>query len=328
MNQPSIHMHNTRLFPKNLGAAAYNLTGIAARCDWVIMSDQKTGDFYVHGDLSRPPRTVFLSMRGFFSSIPYFYEEILPKIEGQFILITGSEDLTIPRQTDKRWREFRADEKEIIYRILEDERLIHWFAENRDTVLPRMSTLPVGYVFTDQQNNLVAVDTLPPVPLTERPLRALCCHRIRSGPQWDIRRQVTNLSIEKFGDLVTVVEQGISEAEFIRLFEDHAFVLCVQGGGIDPSPKAWTAIANGSIPIIASSPLDDAYSQLPVAFVDGWNEHSLSEEKLRDWIQRLAPYYEDPQLRLKSLKKLQLDYWWKKIQQTWPGNFEAKTQPV
>ncbi|HAS22668.1 MAG TPA: hypothetical protein DCR51_05905, partial [Idiomarina loihiensis] len=84
----------------------------------------------------------------------------------------------------------------------------------------------------------------------------------------------------KFSELVTIVNQEVSETKFLNLIEEHAFVLCVQGGGIDPSPKAWTAIAHGSIPIIASSPLDDAYSQLPVAFVNGWDEHSLSEKKL------------------------------------------------
>lgn len=314
-------MHNTRLFPKNLGAAAYELTGVAALCDWAIMCNSKEddfegdveGDFYVHGDLSRPPRTVFLSMRGFFSSIPYFYKEVLPKIESRFILITGSEDLTIPNQTDKRWRAFRPDEKEMIYRILADDRLVHWFAENRDTVLPKMSTLPIGYVFKGQQKNPVAIETRPRVPVSARPLRALCCHWIRPSPQWDTRRRVTKLSTERFSEFVTVVEQGVSEAEFLGLIEEHAFVLCVQGGGIDPSPKAWTAIANGSIPIIASSPLNDAYSQLPVTFVDGWDENTLSEKKLREWLHRLAPFYDNPEMRLEVLERLQLDYWWGKI---------------
>lgn len=318
MKKVSIPMHNTRLFPKNLGAAAYELTGVAGRCDWAIMSDNNTGDFYIHGDLSQPPRTVFLSMRGFFESIPYFYEDILPIIGSPFILITGSEDLTIPNQIDKRWRAFRPDEKEMINRILEDERLVHWFAENRDVVLPKMSTLPIGYVFSDQQNNPVAVEAQLRLPVTDRPLRALCSHRTRPGPQWETRRQVTKLCAESFGDLVTVVNQEVSDAEFLGLIEEHAFVLCVQGGGIDPSPKAWTAIANGSIPIITSSPLDDAYSQLPVAFVDGWDEHSLSEIKLREWIRKLAPYYDIPEMRLEVLERLQLDYWWKQIENSWP----------
>ncbi|MDO3387307.1 hypothetical protein QWI17_15810 [Gilvimarinus sp. SDUM040013] len=115
------------------------------------------------------------------------------------------------------------------------------------------------------------------------------------------------------------MDQEVGEPDFLSLIEKHAFVLCVQGGRIDPSPKAWTAIAHGAIPIIASSPLNDAYCQLPVAIVDGWDEHSLSEEKLREWRQQLAPYYDDPDLRLEVLEKFQLDYWWKQIKNTWRG---------
>ena len=32
---------STRLFPKNAGASTYRLTGLAAMCDWVILSDNK-----------------------------------------------------------------------------------------------------------------------------------------------------------------------------------------------------------------------------------------------------------------------------------------------
>ena len=53
------NMHNTRLFPKGKGAESYRLTGIAALCDWAIMTDSHQSDVSVRGDLSKPPRTVF-----------------------------------------------------------------------------------------------------------------------------------------------------------------------------------------------------------------------------------------------------------------------------
>jgi len=116
---------------------------------------------------------------------------------------------------------------------------------------------------------------------------------------------------------VTLVEHELTETEYLGLISEHAFVLCVQGGGIDPSPKAWMSIANGSIPVVASSPLDDAYRQLPVAFVERWDEYCLSHDRLQDWRARLSPYYDDVQLRLDVLEKLSLDYWWNRIMDTW-----------
>ena len=312
-SQPiEILMHNTRLFPKDVGAAAYRLTGIAARCDWVIMTDSKKGDALIRGDLTRQPRTVFLSLRSYFGAIPFFYEEVLPKIENSFVLVSGSEDITIPNQVDARWRPFNARERYLVERIANDDRVIHWFAENRDEVLPKMSTMPVGQVFEKSSHCTVALRQ-PELKVKDRPLKVLCAHRVRDGDQWEVRRNLTELCKQQFQEFSTILTDEISEAEFRQQVRQHPFVLCAQGGGLDSSPKAWFSIANGSIPIIKSSVLDDAYSQLPVVFVDEWNEDCLSLEKLHRWVEEFAPYYDDDQLWAQTLHKLSLDYWWNKI---------------
>lgn len=307
-------IHNTRLFPKSKGAAHYRLTGIAKRCDWSIMTDQMSSDVSLRGDFLKQPRTVFLSLRSIFNAIPYFYEEVLPKINDKFVLITGSEDITIPNQLDVRWRPFNSREKEIISNIIADERLIHWFAENRDEARPKMSTLPVGYVFLDESRSAYITE-FPETLVRDRALKVLCAHRIRKGPQWAVRRNLTNLCNESFQDFATVLTEEVSDLEFQKQVRQHPFVLCAQGGGLDPSPKAWFSLANGSIPIIKSSTLDDAYSQLPVVFVDDWNEDCLSVEKLHEWVEEYSRYFDDKRLRVLTLQRLSLDYWWKRITQ-------------
>jgi len=316
-------MHNTRLFPKHRGAAAYRLTGIAERCDWSIMTDLDVNDVVLHGDDSKQPRTVFLSLRSFYRAIPYFYEEILPGIENRFVFVTGSEDITVPNQLDARWRPFNTGEKELIEKIISDERLIHWFAENRDEDRPKMSTLPTGYVFINETSNTVLLDA-PDSKLKNRPLKALCAHRVREGRQWDVRRDVSELCRQHFKDFTTVLEAEISSVDFRRLVRQHAFVLCAQGGGNDPSPKAWMCIANGSIPIIRSSVLNDAYAQLPVAFVDEWDSECLNEEILQNWVEDLAPYYDNDVVRAITLKRLSLDYWWNKVMEVYEKSFQVK----
>jgi hypothetical protein len=311
----NIAMHNTRLFPKYEGADGYRLTGIAARCDWAIMTDSRKGHGLVLGDLTQQPRTVFLSLRSNFHAIPYFYKEVLPRIENRFVLITGSEDITIPNQVDARWRPFNAEERDLIIKILSDDRVIHWFAENRDEVLPKMSTMPVGYVFVDGSSNTLLIEP-PQTSIKDRPLKMLCAHRTRGGPQWETRRGLTKMCIEQLPDCSTVFADEISEVTFKQQVQAHPFVLCAQGGGLDPSPKAWFCIANGSIPIIKSSVLDDAYTQLPVARVNEWSKDSLSLEKLLGWIDEFSPFFDNQQLRTQTLHKLSLDYWWSKVIET------------
>lgn len=313
-----IHIQNTRLFPKNAGAAAYRLTGIAARCDWVILTDGGTGrlDVCHRGDLSRQPRTIFLSLRSFFDAIPYFVAEILPKIEGPFVLVTGSEDITVPNQVDVRWRRFSEKERGLAREILRDRRLIHWFAENPDALEPKMSSLPVGYVIQPGDSETLEVAPAD-TPLSERPLKMLCAHRVRDGAQWEARRRVTELCESELGDLCTVVREELPLADFKRIVRSHPLVICAQGGGLDPSPKAWFCILNGSIPIIKSSALDDAYCQLPVAFVEDWRKDLLARERLVQWRRRLAPWYEDEALRAEVVHRLSIDFWWSQVMAKW-----------
>ena len=47
--------------------------------------------------------------------------------------------------------------------------------------------------------------------------------------------------------------------QFLSFLMNTSFTACAHGGGVDPAPKAFEALAAGSIPIITSSALDAAY---------------------------------------------------------------------
>jgi len=174
------------------------------------------------------------------------------------------------------------------------------------------STMPTGMVF---KTPLFPKEIdVPKVPsLEERPLRVLCAHRVREGPQWDTRRHVTELARSDWSEWCTVVEEEVPKAKFLELVRSHAFVLCVEGGGLDPSPKAWQAILNGAIPIIRETALKDAYEELPVAFVPNWKAKSLSLRKLHEWHRYFSRLYQSPSYRKDVIRKLRMDYWWSKI---------------
>lgn len=91
----------------------------------------------------------------------------------------------------------------------------------------------------------------------------------------------------------------LGHLDFLKAAATVPFILCPHGGGIDPSPKAWESIFLGTIPIIKMSPyIFDSYSQLPVVFVDSWDEiFNVTDieltQKLTSWIDELGPYYEE-----------------------------------
>lgn len=57
--------------------------------------------------------------------------------------------MTVPRSIDPRFHPLRGfanspDGGNYFQRLVNDERIIHWFAENKDVNHPKLSTLPTG----------------------------------------------------------------------------------------------------------------------------------------------------------------------------------------
>ena len=307
-------VHSTRLFPKYGGAEAYRLSGIAARCDWVVLSDEREPRVALRRQVEgNHPRHVFLSLREPFAALAFLEEEVLPQIQGSFRLISGSEDVTLPRQLDQRWRTFHEEERQRIARLLDDPRLIAWTAENLDARFhPKLQPLPVGLTFPEGGGEQpLTIPRIPPQAC--RPLRLLCAHRLREGPQWEMRRRVSELARRELGAWSTVLEEEVPERRFLQLLRQHAFVLCVAGGGLDPSPKAWLAMLHGTIPVVRSSALDGAYEDLPVAFVPEWTAEALAPARLATLQRRLIAAIDTPEGRRRTVERLGLEHWWGRI---------------
>ncbi len=259
------------------------------------------------------PRHVYLSLRNPFPAIQEFATQVLPQITAPFVLISGSEDVTLPNQVDQRWRPFSDAEKDTIFSILHHEHLIHWFAENLDEKFgERVSGLPLGMVYPNSR-----VEDVTALPfgrkLCERHQRVLCGHRTREGPQWDIRREVTVRAETVWAAFSTVTKDEVNERDFLDLMRSHAFVLCVEGGGLDPSPKAWQCLEQGAIPIVRRTAATEPYQALPVAFVDSWEDDAISAKKLEQWRAEFSVWFDDPYYRHELRRRLSLDYWWKNV---------------
>lgn len=310
-----LNAHSTRLFPKNRGAHSYAATGIAARCDWAVMSDREPPQIHICRNVNTDsPRHIFLSLRSPFIALSAFATQILPTLADRFVLVSGSEDITIPNQCDRRWRQFDDAEHDQIRQILHHPLLNHWFVENLDEdVDSRISPLPTGMVFpVGPPANGLQVPAHQ--PLRDRQLRVFVAHRLRDGPQWEQRRHVSVLARTVWAPWCTVLDEEVPEDTFLNFVQAHAFVLCVEGGGLDPSPKAWQAILYGAIPIIRKTGTHRAYAELPVAFVPDWTAGSLTLPRLRAWHRQFILAHGSEAQRLVTLNRLSLDYWWSKIE--------------
>jgi hypothetical protein len=124
---------------------------------------------------------------------------------------------------------------------------------------------------------------------------------------------VQELARRELAAWCTVLEEEVPERRFLQLLRQHAFVLCVAGGGLDPSPKAWLAMLHGTIPVVRSSALDGAYRDLPVAFVEDWSAEALQPRQLAAWQRDLSAAIDTPEGRRRTLERLGLEHWWERI---------------
>jgi len=84
-----------------------------------------------------------------------------------------------------------------------------------------------------------------------------------------------------------------------KFLEDIDFVLCPRGNGID-THRLWETLYMGSIPIVIYSDVHKNLLDLPILFVNNWNEISydflleqLSTIKSKTW----------------NMEKLNISYW-------------------
>jgi hypothetical protein len=270
--------------------------GIAAHCDWALMVP------CLFGLIESPPRIVYAQI----DMLPHFVENLLPILSARswkFILVTSGSDGTTPNNLlDERYkyplRGFGVNGS-YFDRLVNDTSVVHWFAENRDQLHPKLSSLPTGVLSHSTLYDHISHSALP---LRSRGLKVMSADRIRAGPQWSERMHVRELCHNASfcshprhtkGKLVV-----LSHYDYLKHASSVPFVLCPHGGGIDPSPKAFEAILVGTIPIIRYTPfIFDSYSLLPVVFVRDWSDifgqnDDQVQSLLATWIDRLSPYFE------------------------------------
>lgn len=189
--------------------------------------------------------------------------------------------------------------------------MLRWFVENLDdATVDKMHPLPLGLIDITQASDWPDVP-----PLSERPLRILCAHRLRDGPQWSVRRHVSELARGPWKSWTTVLEDDVPEAEFLDLLQQHAFVICVQGGGVDPSPKAWQSLTYGAVPIYCAPSLQRAYDKLPTIHLEKWKAESITLSRLQKWHVWACARMDGVHARRSLRYRLSLDYWWEQIEE-------------
>lgn len=282
----------------------------ATMAHWADWSLHRQG---FNGNLSKQPKFIFVKSE--FRYLAEFYTKYLPRIHPhtRFILISGDSDETIPLQTDLRFPANNQEQLHLLRRLHDDPRLTRWFSQNIDFKWEKLHAIPLGY-WEHGGTSLFRTLLKNPktTPIENRKLKIFCAHRLRPGAQWEKRSQVTKMALKEWKEYVDYYD-NVPDASFFATISRYPFVMCVGGGGLDPSPKAWTALMAGAIPIIETNATTEAYRDLPVIYIDSWQSLRLDRDTLMQWLEQHQRHFNNPVLRQETLRKLSMGYWLAKI---------------
>ena len=186
--------------------------------------------------------------------------------------------------------------------------VVRWFATNVIDPHPLVTPIPLGlgdkkgtWTVTFSEDDYLAGATFPKTkwlyvnfrPETNRSIRQKIYDAFKKRAE-----QETWIIFDP------PFQHGDNEV-FVKQLKEHRFVLTPPGNGID-THRLWEALIVGSYPIALRSSVLEAFEELPILFVDDYNEVTL------DFLQ----------VNLEQLEKkrannfmLRINYWEQKIQE-------------
>lgn len=221
-----------------------------------------------------------------------FVTKLRPFILHRYILVTHNCDLSMP------WK-FGA--------LLNDPKLIVWFAENAVIKHSKLIGLPLGImnetlcswaqkVIGKKSGYKSILEKFINQIKTKPVAKDILLYMNFSVTSNRVRNHVYNLFRKKS---YCVEETRKPLDKYLADFARSKFILSPAGVGLD-CIRTWEALYMGCYPIVQSSPLDYLYTDLPVVIVKKW------EDITREFLEQ--KYIELSQKKYK-LEKLYAQYW-------------------
>ena len=209
-----------------------------------------------------------------------FFDRIR-KLQNQFIVITHNSDVNI------------TDVSNV------PPNVIHWFSQNVCTKDARLSSLPIGLENKRWHPEVQKKNRMLAKVKTAKRLKNLVYvnHNISTNP---VERTPPYDALK--GKPFATIAYGFNPSNFDTYVDEvynHKFVVSPPGNGVDTHRK-WETLYLGSIPIEKRCPNNTFYEDLPICFVDSWDQ--ITESFLNSEHERITHTQW-------NLDKLKMSYW-------------------
>lgn len=238
------------------------------------------------------------------TALPNFFSQ-MDRIKHKFILVTGDADKEVFSQIFESEEQFK--------KIIENDKIVHWFAQNCTAIHKKITQIPIGLpyhtkvpasdLWGDQETPKEQEDVVINIKNATKPFyeRQIKCYNNFSLPPSFYHYEKDR--IEAFNDVPEhLIFKEVANQNRYTCYKnqsDFAFVLSPFGNGMD-CHRTWEALIMGCIPIVRSSALNPLFNELPVLFVDKWSDvtQELLDKTVNEFKKKTFNY-----------EKLHLKYW-------------------
>jgi len=211
--------------------------------------------------------------------------ELITGVERDFIVITHNSDLNVDES-------FKMPQN-----------VVKWYSQNVNVKDDRIESIPIGLENSRWFKEIHKKEKLSKMLLRNKHHKNLVYmnHNVKTNP---VKRTEPYRILEnKHWVTVERGSNGHGYDEYLNDVYNHKFVICPEGNGMD-THRTWETLYLNSIPIEKRNINNQFYTDLPICFVDSWEDCTdvfLNNEYERivnqDW----------------NLKKLDFEYWKDKI---------------
>ena len=182
-------------------------------------------------------------------------------------------------------------------------KLKYWFAQNVCVSDERIISLPLGLENSYNFPHLMKINKMISKLNEPKSVKNLAYmnHNVQTNPK---EREFLYDHFNGVGYIT--IERGVNGTGFEGYLDNiynHRFVFCPEGNGTD-THRTWECLYMGSIPIEKRNINNSYYTDLPICFVDSWEE--ITEDFLIKEYDRITS-------TTWNLEKMDFNYWKNKI---------------
>jgi hypothetical protein len=194
--------------------------------------------------------------------------------------------------------------------IINNKKLIHWYAQNCLLKNKKISNVPIGLEDRWRHNNGIIQDF---IKLRKKKVNKIS--RILYSFSVNTNMIKRKLAQQTLDNLSTAdYYEGIS-SHYRKKLINYMFVACPEGNGLD-THRFWEAIYLNVIPITINKNFYSQFENLPILAIDKWEDLiTYSEDDLNS-------LYQKNQHKFKLTRCIWIDYWKKHIKKNFNRNLK------